>query len=426
MFESVDIQEPLRALRRAGVIPDAGTLLAARRPALDDWLRDRILAEVAAYSVTTNPDIAPRLKQHTTAIADSLQACFSEILPSSAPDIAEHARWCADRKFPLEAILLGYAAIQQDLLNWLRDAALEAADPSAQVPRVVADLTKFVIKVNEQHTAIATAEYVAHTRAVAEAEGDRRTKLAELLLHGYDESDSRAARLLRRSGYLAQRQGYCVVIARPVDIAEMQNAARAQRLRDAISNIADQLHYRSLITTRDAQIVAIVSRTRRISGWTPQQADIANELRQPLRRLSNMVISGVSNDAPSTSHIAGAYREASLALELASVSNRVSFYKDIPLRRMLVHTARDEVAASLPIWAETLGAEDSRTRGKIAATLQAYADASMNTQQAAKVLGAHPNTLYSRFQKIHDATGKNPLVFHDLNELLFALDCRAE
>jgi sugar diacid utilization regulator len=50
----------------------------------------------------------------------------------------------------------------------------------------------------------------------------------------------------------------------------------------------------------------------------------------------------------------------------------------------------------------------------------------MNVLRAAKALGVHPNTLYSRAQKINDITGKSMLSYHDLTELLMAIECRRE
>jgi sugar diacid utilization regulator len=49
----------------------------------------------------------------------------------------------------------------------------------------------------------------------------------------------------------------------------------------------------------------------------------------------------------------------------------------------------------------------------------------MNALQAAKALSIHPNTLYARMQKIDEITGKNALAYHDLSELLLAIDSDA-
>ena len=62
----------------------------------------------------------------------------------------------------------------------------------------------------------------------------------------------------------------------------------------------------------------------------------------------------------------------------------------------------------------------------LAATLRAYADCNMNAQKTALVLGIHPNTVYSRMQKIERLTGLNALEFHALSEILLALDWTAQ
>jgi|TARA_B110000116_G_C16686452_1_gene513189 sugar diacid utilization regulator len=47
----------------------------------------------------------------------------------------------------------------------------------------------------------------------------------------------------------------------------------------------------------------------------------------------------------------------------------------------------------------------------------------MNVLQAEKALSVHLNTICSRVQRIRDMTGQNAFSFHDLNELLLAIDC---
>ena len=54
--------------------------------------------------------------------------------------------------------------------------------------------------------------------------------------------------------------------------------------------------------------------------------------------------------------------------------------------------------------------------------MRGYADCNMNAQKTAVLLGIHPNTVYSRMQKIERLTGLNALRFHALSELLLALD----
>ncbi len=258
------------------------------------------------------------------------------------------------------------------------------------------------------------------TRRLAEAEADRRSALLNTLLDGYDEADQTAAGLLRRAGYLQQRQSYCVALARSVDPGEMESASRAQRMADSIADVLAPAGVRSIIGVRDNHVVAILSATRRTSGWTVPRSTVADRVYPALRRIGPAALIGLSNDAPSTSHIPRAANEAGLALDLANVSNRVARYSDISLRQMLITQARSAGATSGPDWAERLVAADKR--GTLAATLRSYADCNMNAQKTAVLLGIHPNTVYSRMQKIERLTGLNALRFHALSELLLALD----
>jgi len=97
-------------------------------------------------------------------------------------------------------------------------------------------------------------------------------------------------------------------------------------------------------------------------------------------------------------------------------------YSRIPFRQMLIRHARDNIQSALPAWLEALQVADTKARGSLSKTLLAYANANMNALQAAKDLSVHPNTIYSRVQRISDLTGKNALAYHDLTELLLAIE----
>ena len=143
------------------------------------------------------------------------------------------------------------------------------------------------------------------------------------LLGGYDESDQRAARLLRRSGYLQQRQSYCVVVAQSVDPGEMESAPRTQRIIDAVAKELAGRSLRMIAGVRDNLVTVVLSGTRRLSGWTAPQAKLAGQIENELLRLGPTVLVGISADQPSTSHIPRALNEARIAFEFASVTDRV-------------------------------------------------------------------------------------------------------
>ena len=424
--ETRSLAAAVRALAAQGVVPGVAGALGEGRPRASQTLRQAIRDEVSAYSESGNPDLLPELVAHLEAHFDEIEHLLAGRAARGLEFVREHAERRAGQRFPLEALLHTYRCAHKSLSNWIRDAALATADASAHVRRVVAAAADFAIEYTDAVSTIATSAYVEQTRAIAEAEGDRRTELLNLMLSGYDESDGQAARLLRRSGYLEQRQSYCVVAARSVDPVEMQNAARAQRMADAISEVLGKTPFRSLVGVRDQHVIAIVSATRRLSGWTAPQSLLAERLYPELRKIGPAALIGLSNDVPSTAHVPRAASEAKLALDFANVADRVVPYARIPFRQMLVSHARDSIQAALPGWLDAFLEADRKARGKLSATLRAYADADMNVLQAAKRLSVHPNTIYSRAQRITDMTDMNPLRYHDLTEMLLAIECRGD
>ncbi len=414
------LRDALRRLERAAVVPAVRAPLLADADRFTAELREAVLAGAPAYTASGNPDVVPELGRHLEAHVREICRLLGGGLPGDLEFVRQHAERRAAQKFPLDALLQGYRILHRALSAWVRDAALEVADESAHVRRVVAAVTDVVIEYTGTAGSLVTSEYVHHTRRLAEVEADRRSALLDTLLDGYDEADQAAATLLRRGGYLQQRQSYCVALARSVDPREMESAPRAQRMADALGDVLAPAGVRAIIGIRDNHVVAILSGTRRTSGWTAPQSTIAERVYPALRRLGPAALIGLSNDAPSTSHIPRAANEARLALDLASVSHRVARYSDISLRQMLITHARAAVPSPQPDWAARLFAADRR--GALAATLRAYADCNMNAQKTAVLLGIHPNTVYSRMQKIEDVTGMNALQFHALAELLLALD----
>ena len=418
-----NLRATLNALAAHGVVPDVGAALQTRLARLTHELIEAVTVEVEAYRESGNPDVIPELEAHLTEVIGTASGLLAGERPGSFDFVAEHARLRASQKFPLDAILHAYRCVHRNLSRRVRDAALEAADESAQVRRVVAAVTDFTVEYTGALGTILTSEYVAHTRILAEAEGDRRTRLMDTLLSGYDESDRVAANLLRGAGYLEQRQSYCVAIARSVNPREMESPARAQRMADAIGDVFAASPLRYLVAVREHHVVAVLSGTRRLSGWTAPQSLVADRVYPLLRQVGPAAVIGLSNDVPSTSHIPRAASEAGLALGFADVANRVLRYSDVPFRKMLVTHARKSVRSALPGWLDAFAAMDRKSRGSLSATLHAYADADMNVLRTAQALGVHPNTIYARMRRIREATGLDPLSYHALTEMLLAAEC---
>lgn len=415
----------LGALRRVGVVPGAAGWFADHRDAMSDELRATIADEVPAFAASGNPDIIPEQQSHSDAHIEQILQYLRGSTGTDLDFVKQHAARRAEQRFPLEATLHAYRCGHRVLSKWIREAALASADNDASVGETLAAVADFAIEYTDSISTIATSEYVEQTRKLAEAEGDRRGELLAVLLGGYDEADGRVAKLLRRAGYLARRQAFCVAVTQSVDPTEMEFAARVQRIVDSIDDVMQPFQGRVLTGIRDDRVVTVFSATRRISGWTVAQPDLSEQVRPYLLKLGNAVLVGISTDMPSTSQIPRALAEAQMAFEFADVADRVVNFAGIPVRRALVRQARDSFRPALPQWSSEFFAADDKARGSLVATLRAYADADMNVLKAARSLGVHPNTIYTRIDRITDITGQNGLEYHALTELLLTADCRS-
>ncbi|MFN0194598.1 MAG: PucR family transcriptional regulator [Aestuariivirga sp.] len=424
LFQPADravLRNVLAKLAGSGVIPQATAALDATMEAAASALREAVLAEIPAFSASGNPEILPSLEQHGVEHVREIRRLFGGDDISDFEFVRAHARRRAEQRFPLEATLHAHRCGHRIFSHWLRDAAI-AAEP-ANLEAAVSAVADFAIEYVNTVSTIATSEYVAHTRLLAEAEGDLRTELLNTLLGGYDESDARAAQLLKRAGYLEQRQSYCVALVQSINPAEMESEARAQRIVAAVADALAATSIRKLTGVRNNLVTAVFSDKRRQSGWTAPQADLAQRIHPLLLSLGPAVLVGLSADHPSTAFIPKALNEARVALEFASLTRRVVPFAELPLRGLLVHHGASYLKSAPPAWAEAFAAADAKAQGALVQTLRAVADADMNMQKAARLLGKHPNTVYTRIERIRDLTGLDGQRYRDLTELLLAADC---
>lgn len=422
-YADTGLRDSLSKLEDSGVVPAVSGRLTGSADGTAAALYESVLDAAPAYLESGNPDVLPELKTHLLDHIAEIGRLLGGGLPGDFGFVRSYAERLAEHKFPLDALLQSYRVLHKALSDWVRDAALEVADESAHLRRVVAAVADFTIEYTGSIGTLATSQYVYQTRRLAEADADNRSALMNLLLDGYDEADQAASRLLRRAGYLQQRQSYCVAVARSVDPIEMENAARAQRMADAIADVLAPIPVRSIIGVRDNHVHAIISTTRRLSGWTAARSTVAEQVYPALKRVGPAALIGLSNDAPSTSHIPRSTSEARLALDIATVADRVVQYARISFRQMLLAQASEAAQLSQPSWLDALLVADRR--GGLAKTLRAYADCDMNVLKTAKVLAIHPNTIYARMRKIEQVTGLSAQSFHSLSELLLALDFRS-
>lgn len=412
----------LSLLRELGVVPRAAGPLRRSGERMRDALRQAVIAEIPAFSVSANPQVLPDLERHAHAHSEEIIRLFDGGEAGDFEFVREHARRRAEQRFPLEATLHAYRCGHKVLSRWIRDAATEIKP--ANLDRAVAAVADFAIEYTDVISTRCAAEYVTCTRMLAESEGNQRTELLSILLSGYDESDGRVTRLLKRAGYLEPRLSFCVALARSVDPLEMENPPRVQRIVESVSRALVPTRARALLGVRNSLVTVVLSEPRRLSGWTAPGEPLSARVHSALLVLGPSVLIGVSSDQPSTALIPSAQREAVMALDFTSVSERVLRYGDLSIRRLLLHRAATGLRSALPRWLSVLDVADLKAQGALTKTLRALADADLNVQRAARALRVHPNTVYARVQRINDLTGLDCQRYHHLSELLLAADCR--
>ena len=422
---SAVILAPLRQawarLVEIGAIPLAAPLLEEGEVAASQLYLKTVMTEINAFSASRNPGLLPGIEVHIKEQIGDVVRLFSGEEVCKFLFVRAYAQALAEQRFPLEAALHVYRCGLKVLTHWIRNAVISASIDGGEGVNSAA--TDFVIEYANAMSAIMAAEYVAQVRMLAEAEGGQRTEVWNILLSGYDESDGRVALLLKRAGYLEQRRPYCVVVVRATNPAEMENPERVKRISTALAALISRTPFRMLMGVRNSAVVAVLSTSRRLSGWTAPQTHLALRVAELLEELGPAVLSGVSGDQPSTSMIAKAEREAVIAQDSATVSRRVVQFSDLPVRSLVVHKGGEFVRSVMPGWAAALTAADVASHGNLTKTLRAVADADLNVQAAGRSLCLHPNTVYARLERIKAITGLDGRKHHELVELLLALDC---
>jgi hypothetical protein len=415
------LRQGLLVLAESGIVPQAAQSLDLSQQGASSALRKAVLAEVPAFSDSGNPEIVPGLNAHIEEHIQEIHRLFSGGEVGDFAFLRSHAHRSAEHRFPLDATLHAYRCAHKILALWLRDAAI--ATGPRNIEMAVSAVADFAIEYTNTISTIVTSEYISHTRAIAEAESDSRSELLNILLGGYDEADSRASRLLKRAGYLEQRQAYCVAVAQSNNPSEMELPERAQRISSALAKAVATTPIRILTGIRNNVVTAVLSDSRRQSGWTTPQTKLAERLQPLLLGLGPAVIVGTSTDHPSTSYLPRALLEATIALDFGSVSNRVVQFSDLPIRSLMLHRGSDYVRSVAPPWIKALIDADAKAKGSLVRTLRMLADTDLNVQMAGRELGAHPNTIYARLGRIKELTGLDGQRHHDLVELLLAADC---
>ncbi len=412
----------LDRLHDVTAVAPGAKILQARAAEIADAVVDAIVVDVAAFSDTANPKIKPLLEQHVAELVAEYLRLIDGLAPQTSAFVERFASEAAEMYFPLEALLHAYRVAMRELLHATTAALLQSGRRDSL--HIVTAVTDFLLEFVNLASTLATEHYLERSRLLADVASDQRSELFSILLGGYDESDRRVSAILRDAGYLDRRLRFCVVLAQSVDPTEMHNPARARRLADHIDRLLAHLPGRRLVDIHRNKVTTIFSHQDRLSGWSRPRAPLAAGVAEELLKVGPAARLGISNDVESTAMIPAAYRQAELAFDRSSVGPRVVRFAEVPLQKLLLGFAREELNRVLPTWATAFLRADESSKGRLGATLRAYADNDMNLLRTARQLGVHANTVYARFDRIAALTGRDARGFDALNELLIVADSR--
>ena len=168
-----ELEKALQALTEFGVVPRITRMLEPQRGAVGSSLRGIVLAEIPAFSASGNPEVLPDLERHAGEHIGEILRLLGGGAVGNFDFVRAHAQRRAEQHFPLDATLHAYRCGHKVFSHWIRDGAAAARPGSAE--RIVSAVADFAIEYTNSISIILAAEYVARTRVLAEAEGDRRT-----------------------------------------------------------------------------------------------------------------------------------------------------------------------------------------------------------------------------------------------------------
>jgi sugar diacid utilization regulator len=206
-------------------------------------------------------------------------------------------------------------------------------------------------------------------------------------------------------------------------VAVVRAGGAGRSLDDELEALAAELEEtatgrraRRLLAVRQGELVAIA-------------ADRDGALRESLetmraaasgRRLDVRV--GLGRPAAGADSVARGYRESLLALSYTSVERPLLSLTELGSLQVVVAGADLTSRQVIESHGACFAALPDPSRTLIAATVRAFAAASLNVTTAASDLGLHPNTLRYRLARIAEQTGHDPRTFAGLVELTCVLE----
>jgi hypothetical protein len=375
----------------------------------------RIVTEIPEYE-TAGADVVADLESLAIETARLLGEMLAGEIRGDRDDLAVIRRRVArrvDQGIALEPFLHAYRVAQGEYWRACSRQS-QAADLSREAAFA---LGSRLHEAMDTITAQAAEGYLREESRVNRRSGRATRDLVERLIAGRAEGVGRrpaAAAGLDLGGELT------VAVVR-TEGAGLSLDDDLESLRAALEETAAGRRARRLLAVRQGELVVIAADR---DGALRESLETVRVATVPGRRLDVRV--GIGRPATGAESVAGGYREALLALSYTSVERPLLSLAE--LGSLQVAVAGADLTSRQVI--ESHGAEYAAlpdpTRSHVAATVRAFAAASLNVTAAASDLGLHPNTLRYRLGRIAEQTGHDPRTFAGLVELICVLEAEGQ
>ncbi|GAA4210848.1 hypothetical protein GCM10022252_79210 [Streptosporangium oxazolinicum] len=402
--------------------------MRAERVRILSTLRDQVdrLSERAATAMSTEiPAYADRdTAFHREVVAQcevSYRTLIDALLQERTvlPEEVAFIKRAAIRRARTEFALADYINAFRVGHHVFWEAVVECAGSSSAAHEAALTLTTPLIRYNDIVSTLAANTYLDFQRyAISESTRENRD-LLEALLAG--EPPRRGPLLAAAHVYgLGPHTPALAVVATPLDGAlgpETLYAAGGFIARAAETGT------RALTVTRGTEIISIPTPP---PGAGPARLceRLEDACGRLLKELEVTLAVGVSTIATDFGEIPRAYQEARAALDLVPGDGGVAALPLLSPFRYMALRADDVTRRLVDPRVEALLAEDRIRGGVLTETIQAFAEADLNSRAAAKALQIHHKTAQYRLRRVEELTGLNPRRIHNLIDLLIAIELR--
>jgi PucR C-terminal helix-turn-helix domain/GGDEF-like domain len=396
-------------------IEEIGRTLLRRHRSIGRAMARRIRAEIPEYEAA-GADVVADLESLAIETSRLLGEMLAGDIRGDRDDLAVIRGRVArrvDQGIALEPFLHAYRVAQGEYWR-----ACSRQSQTADLSREAAfALGSRLHEAMDTITAHAAEGYLREESRVSRRSGRATRDLVERLIAG------RAKEVGRRPAAAA---GLDLGSELTVAVVRAEGAGRSlddelESLRAALEETTASRRARRLPAVRQGELVVIAADR---DGALRESLETVRAATASGRRLDVRV--GLGRPAPGAESVAGGYREAILALSYTSVERPLLSLAE--LGSLQVAVAGTDLTSRQVI--ESHGARFAAlpdpTRAHVAATVRAFAAASLNVATAASDLGLHPNTLRYRLDRITEQTGHDPHTFVGLVELICVLEAEGQ